>query len=26
VFCTTPYSMATITHWMPLPAPPSDGK
>jgi hypothetical protein len=24
VFCTTPYSVATITHWMPLPAPPPE--
>jgi hypothetical protein len=23
VFCTTPYSVATITHWMPLPEPPA---
>lgn len=26
VLCTTPYSVATITHWVPLPAPPSDDK
>jgi hypothetical protein len=26
VLCTTPYSLATVTHWMPLPAPPSGSK
>ena len=26
VFCATPYSEATITHWMPLPAPPQADK